>query len=249
VASIPYRSSSPAGLPASAAFISCGTWSLVGVETAEPVLSAEACTYGFTNESCFGGTNRLLKNITGLWLLQETQRSWAEAGEPLSHQEAADLAAGVNRSTVKLAVLDPNDPLFSTPGNMPLRIESYCIRTGQTVPQTRAELICTILESLAQSYARTIRELEALTGSPVDCIHMVGGGIQNKLLCQLTADATGKEIIAGPVEASAIGNAVVQLTALGAIEAAEARAVVGRSCVPLRYQPAESIIHSDQGGQ
>jgi rhamnulokinase len=249
VASIPYGlngSSSPAG---SAAFISCGTWSLVGLETAEPVLSAEACAYGFTNESCFGGTNRLLKNITGLWLLQETQRGWAEAGEPLSHQEAAELAEGLDRPSARIAVLDPNDPLFSTPGDMPLRIESYCICTGQPVPQTRAEMIRTIVESLAQSYARTIRELEALTGSPVSCIHMVGGGIQNKLLCQLTADATGKEIIAGPVEASAIGNVLVQLTALGAIEASEARTVVARSCAPIRYQPALSTIHSDQGGQ
>lgn len=232
----------------SAAFISCGTWSLVGLETAEPVLSDEAYTYGFTNESCFGGTNRLLKNITGLWLLQETQRSWAEAGEPLSHQEAAELAAGLDRTQVRIAILDPNDPLFNTPGDMPLRIESYCIRTGQPVPQTRAEIICTILESLARSYARSIRELEVLTGSPVSCIHMVGGGIQNKLLCQLTADATGKEIIAGPVEASAIGNVLVQLTALGVIGAGEARAVVARSFAPVRYQPALSIIHSDQGG-
>ncbi|QUL53116.1 rhamnulokinase [Paenibacillus tritici] len=246
VASIPYDSGSAgtdriSGLnppqPA-AAFISCGTWSLVGLETTEPVLSDEAFACGFTNESCFGGTNRLLKNITGLWLLQETQRSWAEAGEPLTHQEAAELAVNLDRSKADIAILDPNDPLFSTPGDMPLRIESYCIRTGQPVPQTRAEIIRSVLESLALSYAGTIRELEAITGRPVSCIHMVGGGIQNKLLCQLTADATGKEVIAGPVEASAIGNIVVQLTALGAIEAPEARRVVARSCTPVRYQPA-----------
>jgi rhamnulokinase len=249
VASIPYGLGGSTGGEGSAAFISCGTWSLVGLETAEPILSAEADAYGFTNESCFGGTNRLLKNITGLWLLQETQRGWAEAGEPLSHQEAAELAEGLDRSTARIAVLDPNDPLFSTPGDMPLRIESYCIRTGQPVPQSRAEIIRTILESLAQAYASTIRELETLTGRPVSCIHMVGGGIQNKLLCQLTADATGKEIIAGPVEASAIGNVLVQLTALGAIEASEARTIVARSSAPVRYQPALSIIHSDQGGQ
>lgn len=247
VASIPYSGFAEG----SAAFISCGTWSLVGLETAEPVLSDEACAYGFTNESCFGGTNRLLKNITGLWLLQETQRGWAEAGKPLSHTEAAELAANLDRSKANIAILDPNDPLFSTPGNMPLRIESYCLRTGQPVPQSRAEIICTILESLAQSYARTIRELETLTGVPVSCIHMVGGGIRNRLLCQLTADATGKEIIAGPVEASAIGNIIVQLTALGAIGAEEARAVVARSCSPERYVPAPvlSVIHNDQGGQ
>ncbi|MEK4005484.1 rhamnulokinase [Paenibacillus sp. FSL H3-0333] len=227
----------------SAAFISCGTWSLVGLETAEPVLSDAARASGFTNESCFGGTNRLLKNITGLWLLQETQRSWAEAGEPLSHQEAAELAGQLDRPGACIAMLDPNDPLFSTPGDMPLRIESYCIRTGQPVPQTRAEIIRSILESLARSYADTIRELEALTGRPVRCIHMVGGGIQNKLLCQLTADATGKEVIAGPVEASAIGNLLVQLTALGAVDPAEVRRVAARSCSTLRYQP--SLTHQN----
>ncbi|WP_405115182.1 rhamnulokinase family protein [Paenibacillus sp. FSL K6-1217] len=248
VASIPYGDPGPssadpdriAGIgPAlrDAAFISCGTWSLVGLETAEPVLSDAARAGGFTNESCFGGTNRLLKNITGLWLLQETQRSWAEAGEPLSHQEAAELAGQLDRSKACIAMLDPNDPLFSTPGDMPLRIESYCIRTGQPVPQTRAEIIRSILESLARSYADTIRELEVLTGRPVSCIHMVGGGIQNKLLCQLTADATGKDIIAGPAEASAIGNIVVQLTALGAVDPAEVRRVAARSCTTVQYRP------------
>ncbi|MEK4047879.1 rhamnulokinase family protein [Paenibacillus sp. FSL H8-0048] len=227
----------------SAAFISCGTWSLVGLETAEPVLSDAARASGFTNECCFGGTNRLLKNITGLWLLQETQRSWAEAGEPLSHQEAAEHAGQLDRSSACIAELDPNDPLFSTPGDMPLRIESYCIRTGQPVPQTRAEIIRSILESLARSYADTIRELEILTGRPVRCIHMVGGGIQNKLLCQLTADATGKDVIAGPVEASAIGNLLVQLTALGVVDPAEVRSVAARSCSTVRYQPF--LIHQN----
>ena len=254
VASIPYGDYSPSssgpdrtgGVDPTlrdAAFISCGTWSLVGLETAEPVLSEEARTGGFTNESCFGGTNRLLKNITGLWLLQETQRSWAEAGEPLSHQEAAELAGQLDRQGACIAELDPNDPLFSTPGDMPLRIESYCIRTGQPVPQTRAEIIRSILESLARSYADTIRELEVLTGRPVRCIHMVGGGIQNKLLCQLTADATGKDIIAGPVEASAIGNILVQLAALGAVDPAEVRRVAARSCSTVRYQP--SLTHQN----
>lgn len=126
---------------------------------------------------------------------------------------------------------------------MPLRIESYCIRTGQPVPQTRSEIIRSILESLARSYADTIRELEALTGRPMRCIHMVGGGIQNKLLCQLTADSTGKEVIAGPVEASAIGNLLVQLTALGAVDPAEVPRVAARSCSTLRYQP--SLTHQN----
>lgn len=232
VASIPYTSK------AEAAFISCGTWSLVGMEGEQPVITNQAREFGFTNESCFGGTNRLLKNITGLWILQETQRGWAEAGEPVSHQEVVELAQSVDRATYASAIIDPNDELFSTPGNMPQRIETYCTRTGQQPPGSRAEIILTILCSLASSYTKTIRELELLTGESIRTIHMVGGGIQNKLLCQLTADATGKEIAAGPVEASAIGNIAVQLAALGAVNASDIRALVAHSYELIRYYPA-----------
>ncbi|WP_054942181.1 rhamnulokinase [Paenibacillus ihuae] len=232
VASIPYISKPDA------AFISCGTWSLVGMESERPVITELAREYGFTNESCYGGSNRLLKNITGLWILQETQRCWAEAGEPVSHPEAALLAQSVHRTAYAAPVIDPNDALFSTPGDMPGRIEAYCTRTGQTPPRTKAEIILTILNSLAFSYAETIKELEALSGQNIRRIHMVGGGIQNILLCQLTADATGKEIVAGPVEASAIGNIAVQLTALGAVQTSEVRELVARSCTLSSYYPA-----------
>lgn len=231
VASIPYTSRQEA------AFISCGTWSLVGMESEQPVITDQAREWGFTNESCFGGTHRLLKNITGLWILQESQRVWAEAGEPVSHQELAILARSVDGTGYTPAVIDPNDTLFSTPGDMPARIKAYCTRTGQQPPQSKAEIILTLLSSLASSYAATIRELESLTGLTIRTIHMVGGGIQNELLCQLTADATGKEIAAGPVEASAIGNIAVQLTALGAVHASGIRALVARSCELTRYYP------------
>ncbi|AIQ54374.1 rhamnulokinase [Paenibacillus sp. FSL R7-0331] len=233
VASIPY------GPEAAAAFISCGTWSLAGMETEQPVLTDQAREYGFTNEGCFGGGNRLLKNITGLWILQEMQRGWAQAGEPVSHQEAVRLAAEVRNEGYTAAVIDPDDVLFSTPGDMPGRIVAYCDRTGQQPPVSKGEVILTILQSLASAYADTISELETLTGQNLRAIHMVGGGIRNELLCQLTAEATGKEIIAGPAEASATGNIAVQLAALGIAEAAALRELVAQSCTLVRYYPSK----------
>ncbi|WP_340025334.1 rhamnulokinase family protein [Paenibacillus sp. FSL K6-1096] len=233
VASVPYIS----GQGQDAAFISCGTWSLVGMESEWPVITDQALELGFTNEACFGGTNRLLKNTTGLWLLQESQRGWAEAGEPVSHQEAVELARSIMKTGYAAPTIDPNDELFSTPGDMPGRIAVYCARTRQPVPQSKAEMILTILSSLAASYAKTLRELEQLTGRTIRTVHMVGGGIQNELLCQLTADAAGKEVAAGPVEASAIGNIAVQLAALGEVEASGIRALVARSYAFTRYYP------------
>lgn len=229
VASIPYINKDEA------AFISCGTWSLVGMETLEPVVTDQSYKYGFTNERCFGGTNRLLKNITGLWILQECDRNWAEAGDPVSYSEMVQLAGTLAQAP---AIIDPNDPIFSTPGDMPQRIREYCVQTVQPVPHTKAEIIRVILESLALSYSQTIDELEALTGTTIRTIHMVGGGIQNELLCQLTANATGREIVAGPAEASSIGNIVVQLAALGIVEASAIRDIVARSYTLVSYHPA-----------
>lgn len=228
VASIPYTDKS------NSAFISCGTWSLVGMETKEPITNKQSYEYGFTNECCFGGTNRLLKNITGLWILQETGRIWAEAGELVSFNEMVELAGTLDQAA---ALIDPNDPIFSTPGNMPQRIIEYCTRTGQQVPHTKAEIIRIILDSLALSYSQSIEQLEELTGQTVKTIHMVGGGIQNELLCQLTANKTGKKVVAGPIEASAIGNILVQLVALGELEAAKVQDTVQRSFEFKYYYP------------
>lgn len=228
IASIPYTRKEEA------AFISCGTWSLVGLETVEPMLTDKSYECGFTNESCYGNTNRLLKNITGLWILQELQRNWEEAGKYISHSQMVELAETIDHAP---AIIDPNDPLFSTPGAMTPRIRQYCERTGQEPPYTKAGIIRVILESLAQSYSRAIDELEEITGKTITIIHMVGGGIQNELLCQLTADATGREIIAGPVEASAIGNMIVQLRALDELEESKVNEVVARSFVIKTYQP------------
>ncbi|OME71386.1 rhamnulokinase [Paenibacillus odorifer] len=229
VASIPYTRKDEA------AFLSCGTWSLVGMETPEPVISEKSYEYGFTNERCYGNSNRLLKNTTGLWILQELQRNWAKAGENFSQSEMVELAQTINGAP---AIIDPNDHLFSTPGVMMQRIQEYCERTGQQSPNTKAEFIRVILESLAQSYCRTIEEMEEITGKTITIIHMVGGGIQNELLCQLTADATGREVVAGPVEASGIGNIIVQLAALGKLEVSKAKEFVARSFTFKTYQPS-----------
>ncbi|WP_019911724.1 rhamnulokinase [Paenibacillus sp. HW567] len=228
VASIPYADKD------SAAFISSGTWSLVGMETKAPVLDRQCLDYGFTNESCYGGGNRLLKNITGLWLLQETRRVWAEAGEALSYGELIELAGNEGPAS---SWINPDDPLFRTPGDMPERIAEYCRKTGQRVPKTKGAIVRVIVESLAKSYASALKGLEQITGRPIRIVHMVGGGIQNRLLCQLTADATGKKVIAGPVEASALGNLLVQLAALGELDFSRAAGVVAASEALSMYRP------------
>ncbi|WP_438434069.1 rhamnulokinase [Gorillibacterium sp. sgz500922] len=212
-----------AALPGSgredAAFISCGTWSLVGMETERPLLREEAYRRGFTNEGCHGGGNRLLKNITGLWLLQEMQRTWAAAGEPLGFGALAELAAAAEPSSFRL---DPDDPRFAAPGDMPERIAACCREAGQQPPASKGAMARLVLESLADSYSRAVRELEQLTGRTVRTVRMMGGGVQNRLLCQLTADACGREVAAGPVEASSLGNLLVQLEALGRLKPGQA---------------------------
>lgn len=229
VASIPYTDKE------GAAFISCGTWSLVGRESKDPVITDQSYAYGFTNEGCYGGTNRVLKNITGLWILQESQRHWAASGQRIGHAELAELAEAAGPA---VAIIDPDDPLFATPGDMPQRIAEYCRRTQQPKPGTPGETARIIVESLAHAYSGAIDELEEITGQPVRVIHMVGGGIQNRLLCQLTADQTGREVVAGPVEASAIGNVVTQLLALGVIEPAEVSHLIAHSSVLVTYHPS-----------
>lgn len=234
VASIPYVNKE------SAAFISCGTWSLVGLETEKPILTEQCYRYGFTNESCAGGSNRLLKNITGLWLLQETQRAWAETGTALSFGEMVRLAENEQAAQ---ALINPGDPLFSTPGDIPGRIADYCRSTRQLVPDSKGAVVRLILESLAEAYRLAIIQLEELTGATIGTVHMVGGGIQNRLLCQLTADATGKKVIAGPVEASAIGNVIVQLAALGLLDYSRAGEVAAASGSLAVYRPAQGKHH------
>jgi sugar (pentulose or hexulose) kinase len=205
------------GVPASTdrfAYISCGTWSLVGVELEKPVLTEESRTAGFTNELGVDGTVRYLHNVMGLWLLQECQRTWAAAGLVA---DLLDLLAAAAQVPPFTAVVDADDPAFLPPGDMPARIADACRRTGQTPPQSQAETVRCILDSLALAYRRTVRRAAELSGRDVEVVHLVGGGARNRLLCQLTADACGLPVMAGPVEAAALGNALVQARGLGVL--------------------------------
>lgn len=202
------------GVPAQGrrfAYISCGTWSLAGLELATPILSRESRQANFTNEIGVDGTVRYLRNIMGLWLLQECQRDWGiDDVEPLL-RAAADVPAFT-------AVFDPNDPRLLPPGDMPARIAAACRRHGQPEATTPAQTVRAILDSLALAHRETLAQAQRLSGHDVDVIHIVGGGAHNDLLCQLTADACGLPVLAGPVEATAIGNALIQARSLGAID-------------------------------
>jgi rhamnulokinase len=190
-------------------YVSCGTWSLAGVELAAPVLTDESRAAGFTNEVGVDGTIRYLRNIMGLWLLQESLRTW-DASESLP-----ELLAAAAEAPPFAALVDPGDQEFLPPGDMPARIAAHCSRTGQQPPRGRAETVRCILESLALGHRAAVREASRLSGRPVGVVHIVGGGARNTLLCQLTADACGLPVVAGPVEATAIGNALVQARAHG----------------------------------
>ncbi|MFF5227363.1 rhamnulokinase family protein [Dactylosporangium sp. NPDC000521] len=195
------------------AYISCGTWSLVGVELPSPVLTTDSFEAGFTNETGVDGTVRYLRNVMGLWLLQECMRTW---GPALS---LPDLLSGAAAAPARRSVVDATDPRFLAPGDMPARITAALQETGQPVPADPYAMTRCILDSLALAYRRAIDDARRLTGRPVDVIHLVGGGAQNALLCQLTADACELPVEAGPVEAGALGNILVQARALDLIPA------------------------------
>lgn len=218
------------------AYISSGTWSLAGLELAEPVLTGDSQRANFTNERGVDGTVRYLRNVMGLWLLQETMRGWEAAGRGASLDSLLREAA---RERPFGAVVDSNDPAFLPPGDMPARIADACRRTGQAPPSSRAGVVRCILDSLALAYRDTLQDAVRLSGRVAEVVHIVGGGARNELLCQLTADACGLPVIAGPAEATALGNVLVQARAAGAVPAdlAGMRALV-RSTQPLRrYAP------------
>lgn len=217
------------------AWISSGTWSIIGAEVNQPSLSPLALEYNMTNEGGVFGTWRLSKNIMGLWLVQECKRIWANRGEVLSYDEMTHLA---NEAQPFLAVIDPDDNPFLYPGDMPERIRSYCYKTGQTAPQTKGEVIRVVLESIALKYRWVLRRLERLTQTFLEPVHIIGGGTKNNLLNQFTADATHRTVIAGPVEATAIGNVLVQAIALSHLDSlSDARRVI-RNSFPLQtFQP------------
>src|SRR6478736_1109445 len=213
---------------APAAWISSGTWSLVGVELPAPVRSEAGRAANFTNELGVAGTVRYLRNVAGLWLLQESLRAWADAGTP---QDLDALLAAAAEVPALRTVVDVDDPAFAPPGDMPARIAAAARRTGQPVPGSPAEVVRCVLDSLALAYRRTVRRAGALSGRPVEVVHVVGGGARNALLCRLTADATGLPVVAGPVEATAVGNLLTQALALGELTGGlpAARAVVRAS--------------------
>lgn len=207
------------------AYISSGTWSLVGLELKHPVLTEASRAANFTNERGVDGTIRYLRNMGGLWLLSECQRTWAQEG---FRQDLPALLAAAAALPPGGPQINPDDSYFIAPDNMPERIRGAVRRTGEVLPNDPAAITRCIMDSLATGYARTIRDAERLAGHTVDVVHVVGGGSQNKLLCQLTADATGKKVIAGPVEATALGNVLVQARAAGSVRGglAELRALV-----------------------
>jgi rhamnulokinase len=217
-------------------FISSGTWSLMGVESPSPVINERALAYNFTNEVGFGGTIRLLKNITGMWPLQECRRVWSASGLDLPYQELTRLAA---ESEPFFAAIDPD--AFLAPGDMPARIGQFCRGTGQRVPETPGQFCRVILESLALRYRQVLESLESLTGRRIETIHIVGGGSRNSLLNQFVADSTERRVVAGPAEATAAGNILVQAVGAGAIGSLNAaRVMVHTSFPPETVEPSTS---------
>ena len=197
------------------AYISCGTWALVGVELEHPIRSEESRAANFTNEAGVDGRVRYLRNVTGLWLLDESLRAWERSGAPSDLTELLHAAAALPPGG---PLIDPNDPEFLPPGDMPARIADACRRVGQPVAASRPALVRCILDSLASTFGQTVREASRLSGRSVRRVHVVGGGSRNTLLCQLTADACELPVVAGPVEATAIGNVLVQSRALGLVD-------------------------------
>lgn len=219
-------------------YISCGTWSLFGTELKEPVIGKKGQRYNITNEGGYGYTIRFLKNIIGLWMIQETRRQYRREGQQYGYNDLEKFALA---SEPFKFFIDPDANDFVAPGNTPERIRAFCRRTGQGEPQTVGEIMRCIYESLALKYRHTYAQISDCTCKNYQSIHMVGGGTKDNLLCQMTANSTGCRIIAGPIEATALGNIAVQLMASGDIkDISEAREVIKRSFDPIEYTPVET---------
>jgi rhamnulokinase len=217
-------------------YISSGTWSLMGAELPEPVINEQSLAFNLTNEGGVGGTFRFLKNITGLWLVQECRRAWARQGEEFSYDDLTQMAA---QATPLQSVVDPDYGEFLKPGDMPARIRAFCEMTDQPVPQGKGAVVRCALESLALKYRWVLERLEEILGRRLEPIHIVGGGTQNWLLNQFAADATGRRVVTGPIEATAAGNVITQMMALRHIASLEeGRQVVRNSFDVVTYEPA-----------
>ena len=211
-------------------WISSGTWSVVGIEWPEPVITDQSLFYNFTNEGGVNGTFRFSRNVMGLWLLQECRRSWAHQGEELTYADMINLA---EHAEPFQAVIDPDNPEFFKPGDMPTRIRDFCFRTSQIPPDSQAAMIRCVLESLALKYRWVIERIEEMVGQRLEPIHIVGGGSQNQKLNQFTADATGRSVVSGPVEATAIGNILMQAIALNHLSSLHEARILVRESFPL----------------
>jgi rhamnulokinase len=229
------------GVPAATdrfAYVSCGTWSLVGVELEKPVLTEASRAAGFTNELGVDGTVRYLRNVMGLWLLSESLRTWSLRGVEVDLGEVLVGAAALAPDGPRI---NPDDPVFLPPGDMPGRIVRAARESGRGLPEPAEPevIVRCILDSLASAFAQAVTEAEQLSGHPVDVVHIVGGGSQNALLCQLIADAAGKPLVAGPVEATALGNLLVQARTHGAVtgDLAALRARIRATTRLHRYEP------------
>ena len=231
--------SAVASIPASGenwAYISCGTWSLVGMELPEPITGDAARDANFTNEGGVGGTIRFLTNVTGLWLLEELRRMWALNGEEVDY---ATIIAEAEKAPAFKSIVNPDHPSFIAPDDMRAAIRAYCRKAGQTVPNGIGPFSRCVFESLALAYRKRIAQLSEITGRKIERIHMVGGGSRNEMLCRMTADACGIPVTAGPVEATMTGNLMMQGIAHGLIgSVTERREIVARSINPIEYHPA-----------
>ncbi len=227
----------PADKSSNWAYLSSGTWSLIGVESPTPAINDTTYDFQFTNEGGVCGTIRLLKNIMGLWIVQECRRQWQRDGLELSYGAITEMAQAAQPFA---AFIDPNAGDFFAPGDMPNRVNTYLKQNGQPVFEDKGQLVRVVLEGLALRYRWALEKLEQATGRKIEVLHVVGGGIQNELLCQLTANATGRKVIAGPIEATATGNVLMQAIATGQIGSlAEGRKLVERSYCLREYTPQD----------
>ncbi len=236
VAAVPFRAEG-------SAYISVGTWSLVGVELSRPVIDDAAFDANLTNEIGVAGTYRLLRNVTGLWLINECRNTWAKLGREYTFEELQELAAAARPLR---SLIEPNEPLFAEPGDMPQRVRAFCVATGQPEPEDPGAIVRCILESLALKHWETMEMLRRVSGTAPPEIHVVGGGSRSELLCQWTADASGLRVLCGPEEATVVGNLLVQAMALGEIASiTEAREIVRRSFPPTILEPRDSDAWQD----
>ncbi len=232
VASVPVTENYPY------AYISSGTWALMGAELDQPEITDTSYRYDFTNEGGVCGKIRFLKNIMGLWIVQECRRQWEREGKKFSFD---DLEKAARSAQPYRSFINPDDPSFAPPGNMPRRIREFCEKTGQPIPQTEGEIIRCAMESLAFKCRMVAEALEDVQGRKLEAVHMLGGGIKDTMFCEFVACATGKKVLAGPVEATSTGNAVMQLMALGKISDLTAARTVIKSSFPIKtYEPTDN---------